>query len=222
MQVDSGSHVFLVWSKLVPQPSDDAPKHTIVGIMGHLMSLPVVPLQVSLFGKTIEVDALVYDNCPVDLLLRRNCDKFSDILMTAEDPTQSFQVTTRHLQAESRQEDDTLTKQLEKAIKPNPLTDMLGENFDFPQTNLSVQDTDQIHEEADDFDRQFLAKDQKTDPSLAELWQMAVYSSIGLSSQENNRPKWTSLLTDSTLSRRQSRNHQDRTLYSDGWTLYNY
>ena len=116
---------------------------------------------------------MVYDNCPVDLLLGRNCDNFSDILMTAEDPTQSFQVTTRHQQAESRQEDDTLTEQLEKGIEPNPLADMLGENFDFPQTNLSLQDTDQIHEVADDFDRQFLAKDQKTDPSLAELWQTA-------------------------------------------------
>ena len=80
---------------------------------------------------------MVYDNCPADFLLGRNCDNFSDILMTAEDPTQSFQVTTRHQQAESRQEDDTLTEQQEKGIEPNPLTDMLGGKFDFPQTNLS-------------------------------------------------------------------------------------
>ena len=32
VQVDSGSQVSLVWSKLVPQPSDNAPKQTIVVI----------------------------------------------------------------------------------------------------------------------------------------------------------------------------------------------
>ena len=83
------------------------------------MSLPVIPLQVSIFGKVIAVDALVNDNYSVDLPLGRTCDNFSDILMTAEDPTQSFQVTTRHQQAESRQEDDTITEQQEKGIEPN-------------------------------------------------------------------------------------------------------
>ena len=118
-----------------------------------MMSLPVISLQVkfSLFGKIIKVDALDYDNCTVDLLFGRNCDNFSDIPMTAEDPTQSFQVMTRHKQTESRQEDNTLTEQQEKGIEPNPLTDMLGENFDFQQTNLSLQDTDRIHEVADDY-----------------------------------------------------------------------
>ena len=65
-QVDSDSAISLVWSKLIPTSTMIAPTKTITGITGAPIILPVQPVSVKLFDKVITINAVVYDNTPVD------------------------------------------------------------------------------------------------------------------------------------------------------------
>ena len=60
-------------------------KQTIVSFTEEKTILPVVPLQVKLFNKTYQVNALVYNKAPVDLQLGRNFPDFNKIYRKQRD-----------------------------------------------------------------------------------------------------------------------------------------
>ena len=54
-----------------------------------------------------------------------------------------------------------IDEQIQQGTEANPLLDILGEDYDFPQYNLSVQDPITQTLSHDDGDRQDLVHDQK-------------------------------------------------------------
>ena len=75
-----------------------------------------------------DISAVVYEKCPVDILVGRNCPEFQSVLKEADDMHQINVVTTQqqaslHEHGEEHQE----------------LMDLIGAEYDFPQTNLSQQ-----------------------------------------------------------------------------------
>ena len=131
IQVDNGSAATIVWSGLIQEPPIDAPTQTIVGFTGDKKTLPLVPITVNVLGQISTVDALVYDQSPVDLLLGRNCPDFRQIIYEAEGLQQTFAITrqqTRQEEAEDIQLECT------------------NDNFDYdyPQSNLSFQERSTI------------------------------------------------------------------------------
>ena len=64
-------------------------------------------------------------------------------------------------------------------LDSDPLDDMLGPDYDFPQTNFALPDPDDQNQTVADEDAVVaenavpLTADQKKDPSLAPLWQTA-------------------------------------------------
>ena len=123
-----------------------------------------------LFNKTYQVNALVYNKAPVDLLLGRSFPDFKQVLQKAEGLQDIFPVTTRRQHASSEAEDRALKKKQETGYEPQPLIELLGEDYDFEQTNHSVR-PEQNSDLATQTDRDKLEKDQKDDPTLTDLWQ---------------------------------------------------
>ena len=59
------------------------------------------------------------------------------------------------------QQDRMLQRQQDEANQ----ADLIGEEFDFPQSNLSLPTPDSNEEKDDDMDQKYLSKDQKADDS---------------------------------------------------------
>ena len=94
VQIDLGAMHTIVWSGLVPTPPAVAPTQTVVSFTGNKLTLPIIPIQLTVFGKTSDIIALVYDNCTVDVLLGRSFTDFSDILIKAKTLPQLFPIST--------------------------------------------------------------------------------------------------------------------------------
>ena len=159
-QIDSGARISMVWSELIPTLPDDCQKQTIVSICGTKLTLPLVTIQVELLGKMRDISAVVYEKCPVDTLAGRNCPEFQSVLKEAENMHQINVVTTRqqaslHGHGEEDQE----------------LIDLIGAEYDFPQTKLSQQTETADQQEKSNHSE--LVKDQRADSSLQRLLDQA-------------------------------------------------
>ena len=78
---------------------------------------------------------LVYDDAPVDLLIGRNCPEFKRILIQAEGFDHILTISTRQ-QTSVEADDDRrrVQQQTSEGFEQTPLADILGEDYDFPQT----------------------------------------------------------------------------------------
>ena len=88
-------------------------------------------------------------------------------------------ISTRQ-QTNVEAEDDRHRIQQQKAeeFEPTPPADIFGEDYDFPQTNQSIQEiveddcNDDLQEEQQEntTNMEQLAKDQRNDPTLTDVW----------------------------------------------------
>ena len=72
------------------------------------------------------------------LLVGCDCDNFRTLLFKVEDIKYVFAVTINQ-QHKDEDEDIDLDQLQQFGDNPTPLLDLLGEEYDFPQTNISVQ-----------------------------------------------------------------------------------
>ena len=101
------------------------------------MWLPVVNIDLQLFGHTYQVEALCYDHSPVDMLLGKNCPGFNKILAQAERLADVFLATRQQAKLDQKLEETRRHQEKEMT----PLLELLGKEYDFPQLNLSLQES---------------------------------------------------------------------------------
>ena len=66
--------------------------------------LPVVNIDLQLFGHTYQVEALCYDHSPVDMLLGKNCPGFNKILAQAERLADVFLATRQQAKLDQKED----------------------------------------------------------------------------------------------------------------------
>ena len=133
---NSGEEISTVSPEFSPTPSPGGPTESVVAFTGDSVTLPYVSLQVNLFGELSTFDALVFSRCP---LVRRNHPNFAEILYKAEDGKNVLAVTTRQQSRRNAEEDKSLEQQQEEP-EASPFSNIIGDDYDFVQTNLSVPD----------------------------------------------------------------------------------
>ena len=95
-------------------------------------------VSVELLDKVITINAVVYDDAPVDLIIGRNCPVFKKILIQAEGLDDILTISTR--QQTSVEARRRIQQQKAEGFEPTSTADILGEDYDFPQTNQSIQE----------------------------------------------------------------------------------
>ena len=92
-------------------------------------------------GKTHTVPALVFDDAKVDLLIGLNHPDFDDLWEQAKRDQQFINaVFTRQRTREIINEDNQLDDQQESYGVPSTfISEILGDDYDFPQTNASLR-----------------------------------------------------------------------------------
>lgn len=171
----------------VPPPSDEA---TLIGFGADPSTLPVVSLPCSLLGQLLTIPMVVSGKFSHDVILGRDCSALFPLIRAAMDAAEA-QMTTppdpQILAIQTRAQTDAEQQQLQREqeemndpdLQPDSLADILGADFDFPQTNLSLSPTSDSDPEADpgtDTDSANAAKliaEQKEDPTLASAWATA-------------------------------------------------
>ena len=123
----------------------------------------------------------VSDDIRHDVILGRDCDILYALMKTAiEDiPQDVLVVQTRQQAAAESHCQQKNADASEELLALHP--DIIGDDFDFPQKNLSLPDTDTDPSSDLDFDplsqpnadSEALRRDQHNDPTLAELWSSA-------------------------------------------------
>ena len=155
-----------MWSGLIQEPPVNAPTQTIVGFMGDKKTLPLVPITVNVLGQIITVDALIYDQSPVDLLLGRNCPDFRQIIYEAEGLQQTFAVTRQQIHQEEAEDIqlESMNDNFDHNSFPEvtPFNMIIGNDYDYPQSNLStIAASDQVPHTLDTTDKNSLIKGQE-------------------------------------------------------------
>ena len=168
--MDSGAEVSVISDQYVPCPPPDAPIVITECAYGHIQTLSVTKVEVQLLVRTIQVDAVISNRRSPDLLLGRKYEDFADLFAQTENMHQVSAVSTLRQQQLSDEENHAIDEQIQQGTEANPLLDILGEDYDFPQYNLSVLDPITQTFSYDDGDRQDLIHDQKTDQTLKDLW----------------------------------------------------
>ena len=156
----------------VPQPSTSI---ALTGVHGDTTRLPVVNLSCKLLDAETKVPMAISSNIGHDIILGRNCAALFALMRAAMDetPHEALPVQTRHQAAAENIASNDLD------LDSDPLDDLLGPDYEFPQTNLALPDPDDQTQMVADEDAVVaanavsLAADQKKDPSLAPLWKTA-------------------------------------------------
>ena len=166
--VDEGSQETLVNTNLIPEPPGNTLTVTVESLWKSRKAMAQVSITLTAFDETCTFDALVCPEYNGDVLLGTNCPKFLAIRdcarqqMTHVCATTTRQQETTDLQTQRNAEQD----QENNGVAPTPLEQIVGEEYDFPQTNMSLQITSEYHFLKD---TESLAKDQRSDISLQDL-----------------------------------------------------
>ena len=183
--LDSGADLTIVSDGLVHElarngtqminPSEDV---TIKCVHAPFTSLPTIHLPCDLCDSKFDMKMAISNDISHDVILGRDCPKSYDLMTNAitEIPQEILAVQTRKqskVEDQSQQTNDEAQQTSDSQIRP---FQQIRNDFDFPQSNLSLQaqHTDMAEEdepplEADD-NVISLMNDQKADPTLATLW----------------------------------------------------
>ena len=175
--LDSGADHSIVSASLLKQlQAHGAPVHqptsaiALTGVHGDTTSLPVISLSCKLLDAETKVPMAISSEIGHDIILGRNCTALYALMRAAMDeaPREALPVQTRRQAAAAAAADDQLSN-------PQPLDDLIGADYDFPQTNLAIPDPEDTDQTAADEDAVIAANaaDQKADASLTPLWQIA-------------------------------------------------
>ena len=169
--VDEGSQETLVNANLIPEPPGNTLTVTVESPWKSRKTMAQVSITLTAFDETCTFDALVCPEYNGDVLLGTNCPKFLTIRDCArQQMTHVCAATTRQqettdLQTQRNAEQD----QENNGVAPTPLEEIVGEEYDFPQTNMSLQITSEYQDDHFLKDTESLAKDQRSDISLQDL-----------------------------------------------------
>ena len=119
-----------------------------------------VSITLTAFDKTCTFDTLVCPEYNGDVLLGTNCPKFLKIRDCArQQMTHVCAAITRQQETITNTEQDQETN----GVTPTPLEEIIGGEYDFPQTNMSLQITSEYQDDHFLKDTESLAKDQRSD-----------------------------------------------------------
>ena len=88
--------------------------------------------------STHDVEALVYDELPADLIISLNYPSFTQLWNEVEQQKVGINAVFTRQQAQREVEEESSAWVINKS-KSTPLSEILGDAYDFPQTNLSVK-----------------------------------------------------------------------------------
>ena len=169
--VDEGSQETLVNANLIPEPPGNNLTVTVESPWKSRKIMAQFSITLTAFDETCIFDALVCPEYYGDVLLGTNCPKFLKIRDCArQQMTHVCAATTRQqettdLQTQRNAEQD----QENNRVTPTPLEEIIGGEYDFPQTNMSLQITSEYQDDHFLKDTESLAKDQRSDLSLQDL-----------------------------------------------------
>ena len=131
------------------------------------MELPVIKLACHLLGEENQTEIAVSDDICHDVLLGLNCQLLFKLLHAATDD--NIPVT---LAVTRQQQEENPSAELEtEKEKFQLLEQLVNEQYDYPQTNLSLQNPDLEKEQQSK--RQILSTAQLTNPILAKIIEAA-------------------------------------------------
>ena len=177
--LDSGADHLIVSSGLlkqfeahgvpVPHPSTSIAN---TGVHGDTTRLPIVNLSCKLLDVETTVPMAISSDIGHDVILGKNCAALFTLMRAAMDkaPHEALPMQTRRQAAAESNVNDDLN------FNPYPFTELLGADYDFPQMNLALPDSEDQDQTAADEDAVVvanaasLAADQKADSSLTPLW----------------------------------------------------
>ena len=93
---------------------------------------------ISASGITHDVETLVYDDLPADLIISLNYPSFTKLWNEVEQQKVGINAVFTHQQAQHEIEEES-SAEVTNESKSTPLSEILGDAYDFPQTNLSVK-----------------------------------------------------------------------------------
>ena len=177
--LDEGAQISMVNSSLVPPPAPDAPLVTVSCPWGSQRSLPRTELRLTVQDQDISFPALICPTLNVDLILGLNCKQFYEVRQKAiEGQFQTGAITRQQAQLDLQDSLQQRADQQTNGLPATPLTDILGPDFDFTQSNLSLDHSnhDLTPQSQKSLDADAIAKDQKDDPTLSDLFRQANFS----------------------------------------------
>ena len=132
-------------------------------VHGKIVELLVIKLACHLLGEETQTEMAVSDDICHDVLLGLNCPLLFKLLHAATDDN-----TPETLTVTRQQQEEDLSAELETGKeKFQLLEELVSEQYDYPQTNLALQNPDLEKEQQSK--RQILATAQLTDPTLAKI-----------------------------------------------------
>ena len=161
-------------STQIINPSED---FTIKGVHSPFTSLPTIHLSCELCDSKFDTKMAISNDISHDIILRRDFPKLYDLMTNAitEIPQEILAVQTRQQSTVEHQSQQTNEEAQQTSDSQTRPFQQIGNDFDFPQSNLSLQaqQTDMAEEdeptlEADD-NVISLMNGQKADPTLATL-----------------------------------------------------
>ena len=151
------------FGKTMPQPTSTV---RVKGVQGKIVELLVIKLACHLLGEETQTVMAVSDDICHDVLFR-NCPLLFKLLHAATDDNipETLAVTRQQ-----QEEDPSAELETEKE-KFQLLEELVSEQYDYPQTNLSLQNPDLEKEQQSK--RQIIATAQLTDPTLIKIIETA-------------------------------------------------
>ncbi len=174
--VGEGAQVSMGNASLVSPPAPDSPLITVTCPWGNQQSLPSADINVTVMGQDLLIPALVCPTLNCDLILGLNCKQFYDIRQSAiANPFQMGAITRQQARLNLQDRCQQIADQQTDGLSATPLCDILGPDYDFPQSNLSIDQSisDLPPPTESTSDAVSIAKDQKDDPTLRGLFSQA-------------------------------------------------
>ena len=160
--LDSGADLTIVSDGLVHElarngtqninPSEDI---TIKGVHAPFTSLPTIHLSCELCNSKFDLKIAISNDISHDVILRRDCPKLYDLMTNAitEIPQEILAVQTRQQSTVEHQCQQANEEAQQTSDSQTCPFQQIGNDFDFPQSNLSLQaqQTDMAEEDEPHF-----------------------------------------------------------------------
>ena len=122
---------------LLPRLPEDVPTLRNYSIHGSGNN-PLTRVTISASGITHNVETLVCDDLPADLIISLNYPSFTKLWNEVEQQKVGINAVFTRQQAQHEVEEESSAEVINES-KSTPLSEILRDAYDFPQTNLSVK-----------------------------------------------------------------------------------